>query len=416
MRWRATERDAGFLESIRAAPDDDAPRLVYADYLLERGDRRGELIIAQCDVARLPKRTEAWRRAKAREEDIRPDGRDHAWEISDFVRGFPQTLRIAPRVLRRMHRHVATLPFRRLGTHGREGQTRARSTLGDLAWIRAHMPSIETILLRSRSSTIAFATRELAAIDEEDTTEAWPDDELPHALLRDAATELIIPRANSDMPPRVFADALPNLVEVMLLEASADEMFAFASRPSLRKLVWVASDDERTIGARIARAGFVAQLTSLKLKLLLDAPLAEALAKAELEELELAFDATKDGLTRLAESALMPKLRQLRLLFEYVRPPRPIRHRASLLARADLTGLEELRLTGIELDAGIAQLRLPALVKLAVRDCTIDAAALEALLAAPALADLYRPSITHCGLDPAGEAAILARWPDARVR
>jgi len=36
------------LEAIWAAPDDDAPRLVYADALLERGDPRGELIVRQC--------------------------------------------------------------------------------------------------------------------------------------------------------------------------------------------------------------------------------------------------------------------------------------------------------------------------------------------------------------------------------
>lgn len=35
-------------EAIRANPDDDAPRLVYADLLSERGDPRGEFIALQC--------------------------------------------------------------------------------------------------------------------------------------------------------------------------------------------------------------------------------------------------------------------------------------------------------------------------------------------------------------------------------
>ncbi|MGZ3455510.1 MAG: TIGR02996 domain-containing protein [Polyangiales bacterium] len=35
------------LEAIFAAPDDDAPRLVYADFLLERSDPRGELLTLQ---------------------------------------------------------------------------------------------------------------------------------------------------------------------------------------------------------------------------------------------------------------------------------------------------------------------------------------------------------------------------------
>src|SRR5213078_1683780 len=43
---------AAFLRAIRAAPDDDLPRLVYADYLDERGDPRGEFIRLQCELAR----------------------------------------------------------------------------------------------------------------------------------------------------------------------------------------------------------------------------------------------------------------------------------------------------------------------------------------------------------------------------
>ena len=36
------------LQAIREAPDDDAPRLVYGDLLLSKGDPRGELIQVQC--------------------------------------------------------------------------------------------------------------------------------------------------------------------------------------------------------------------------------------------------------------------------------------------------------------------------------------------------------------------------------
>src|SRR6185436_17673072 len=40
------ERDA-LLQAVLAAPDDDAPRLVFADWLLERGDPLGEFITLQ---------------------------------------------------------------------------------------------------------------------------------------------------------------------------------------------------------------------------------------------------------------------------------------------------------------------------------------------------------------------------------
>jgi uncharacterized protein (TIGR02996 family) len=44
--------EAALLAAIRAAPDEDAPRLVYADFLGEVGDPRGELIHVECELAR----------------------------------------------------------------------------------------------------------------------------------------------------------------------------------------------------------------------------------------------------------------------------------------------------------------------------------------------------------------------------
>ena len=46
------EEEAAFLAAIEEAPDDDGPRLVYADALLATGDPRGELIVLQCERAR----------------------------------------------------------------------------------------------------------------------------------------------------------------------------------------------------------------------------------------------------------------------------------------------------------------------------------------------------------------------------
>jgi uncharacterized protein (TIGR02996 family) len=48
------EGHARFLAEIIAHPDDDGPRLVYADWLLERGDPYGELIQIECRLASLP--------------------------------------------------------------------------------------------------------------------------------------------------------------------------------------------------------------------------------------------------------------------------------------------------------------------------------------------------------------------------
>lgn len=47
----APTTDQLLLAAILASPDDDAPRLAYADLLQQRGDPRGELIVVQCALA-----------------------------------------------------------------------------------------------------------------------------------------------------------------------------------------------------------------------------------------------------------------------------------------------------------------------------------------------------------------------------
>src|SRR4051794_11590535 len=44
--------DDAFLADIIANPADESLRLIYADYLDERGDPRGEFIRVQCELAR----------------------------------------------------------------------------------------------------------------------------------------------------------------------------------------------------------------------------------------------------------------------------------------------------------------------------------------------------------------------------
>jgi uncharacterized protein (TIGR02996 family) len=47
--------DAAFLDAIIASPDEDAPRLVYADFLEEHGQpERAEFIRLQCELAKTP--------------------------------------------------------------------------------------------------------------------------------------------------------------------------------------------------------------------------------------------------------------------------------------------------------------------------------------------------------------------------
>jgi uncharacterized protein (TIGR02996 family) len=68
---RASEQ---FLAAIQAAPDDDGPRLVYADWLQKRGDVRGEFIAIQCTLAAM---------AEDPDDDARSDLQARQWQLFD---------------------------------------------------------------------------------------------------------------------------------------------------------------------------------------------------------------------------------------------------------------------------------------------------------------------------------------------
>jgi uncharacterized protein (TIGR02996 family) len=60
-----TTEQLGLWAAIRANPDDDTPRLVYADWLQENGDEaRAEFIRLQCAIAKLPNDRETNRKVR----------------------------------------------------------------------------------------------------------------------------------------------------------------------------------------------------------------------------------------------------------------------------------------------------------------------------------------------------------------
>jgi uncharacterized protein (TIGR02996 family) len=95
----------GFLEDITAHPDDDAPRLIFADWLEERGDNdRAEFIRVQVERARLPKWDARQVRLRLRERElIERHGLKWKWELpniegiswEEFRRGFVATATFA---------------------------------------------------------------------------------------------------------------------------------------------------------------------------------------------------------------------------------------------------------------------------------------------------------------------------------
>lgn len=121
--------DDGFLRAILARPDDNLPRLVYADYLDERGDPRGEFIRVQIALSQNNLDPEL----KQRERDLFTEyGERWLGPLSDFVsvatfrRGFvEEVVVVADQYLRNEARLFSTEPVRRIKFRGIFGQERA---------------------------------------------------------------------------------------------------------------------------------------------------------------------------------------------------------------------------------------------------------------------------------------------------
>lgn len=90
-----------FLKRILKQPDDDAPRLVYADWLEEQGDPRGEFIRLQCALATTGVDVSARKKLREREQSLR-DVHGKAWakpfagiaRSCTFRRGFVEGITI----------------------------------------------------------------------------------------------------------------------------------------------------------------------------------------------------------------------------------------------------------------------------------------------------------------------------------
>ena len=66
-RKAASSQEDAFLQTILEHPDDDIPRLVFADWLEEQGNPRGAFIRLQCERAKLTQHDSAWKDLLAQE-------------------------------------------------------------------------------------------------------------------------------------------------------------------------------------------------------------------------------------------------------------------------------------------------------------------------------------------------------------
>jgi uncharacterized protein (TIGR02996 family) len=96
--------DDAFIQAIIDNPDDDSPRLVYADWLEENGrPERADFIRVQCALAHLPHGDPRREALEARERELL-EGHQEEWagplegmvEKLEFHRGFIEAVRIEP--------------------------------------------------------------------------------------------------------------------------------------------------------------------------------------------------------------------------------------------------------------------------------------------------------------------------------
>lgn len=119
------------LEAVIAAHDDDAPRRVYADRLLEAGEPQGELIHLQCDLAAGGLTREEAVRRRLRERELLAThaarwtaGLSGIVEKAHFARGFVDEVCVSPEAwIARGHELFAAAPALRAvmlsSLHGR---------------------------------------------------------------------------------------------------------------------------------------------------------------------------------------------------------------------------------------------------------------------------------------------------------
>jgi uncharacterized protein (TIGR02996 family) len=99
-----TTHDEAFLEAIREQPDDDAPRLIYADWLEEHGQpERAEFIRVQCGKERVPSGSPRYYEFLSREQALLVE-HEKEWlgslndvlKYHQFRRGFLDSIELEP--------------------------------------------------------------------------------------------------------------------------------------------------------------------------------------------------------------------------------------------------------------------------------------------------------------------------------
>lgn len=325
-----------FLAAVVENPDDNGPRLMYADWLTERGDMRGEFIRAQCDLARQPSLTLEIRIREILEAHgpawlaALPDLPGIAWE-AEFRNGFVEevTAQSVEAFLEHAPIVFAAAPVRRLNVR--------RANAADVAALGGspHLARLHTLDLHGNSVGVegakALAASEpFAPVRELFLYDCQLGDAGVRALLRlrhpERLRELFLSINDlTDAAAEAVADAgLTSLVELDLRDNAIGDagVRALASSPDLAELVtlWLVNNQIGDVGARaLAESPHLGRLCELYLRYnRIGSAGAAALARSsrlpELEVLDLGNNRIADaGAQALARTAGLARISELTL-------------------------------------------------------------------------------------------------------
>lgn len=377
IRPEERPEDRRFVEAILAAPEDDGPRLVYADHLLESGDwrlaRRGELIIAQCTLAREPRGSDAWRRARQRESEIIERVRDEYSPlpavVEEYKRGFPSFLQLGAVALRTEHADkFQWLPIETLCFYAMHDDPRDEVTLGDLAWVRRRYPWIRKIFLNCGDDAIHVAVARLPPLDEGDETIAWDHNTTPHAVLHDATVRLAL-SGNSALGVEPYLGLrLPALEELCLSNTAASHARRMLENRTLRWLM-LRGNYALIDGLEVARSGAFANLATLDADLSLDDEIVDAIHRSSITDLTLRYHARPNAIGRLG-GRLSQRVEQLALRYQGPYDQNVFNQPIGAL-NGHFAELETLSLERFYIDGAVSRIRTPKLAVLELNECVV---------------------------------------------
>jgi uncharacterized protein (TIGR02996 family) len=391
-----------FLQAILHDPEDDAPRLLYADWLEERGDPYGEFIRVQCELARLAPDTPGRQELQRREYELLAEwepvwarpfiGRVKRWR---FRRGFIEQVKLAAG----QFEEVADTLFRLAPVRNLQIKHYGPLPLRDLAG-SPHLGRLARLDLKwneiGDAGVLALA-------------ESPHLSQLTHLGLGRTgigATGLRALAASPNLPALASLDLSDNGLDDAAVEA-------FASHCRLPRLCRLDFSNNRLgpDGANALVSSWGAgQLTSLRLwsNRLSDGGARLLASLDRLEELDLGGNrVTSQGVDRLAESPYLRRLERLDLRHNEAGDfGAAVLARAPALSRLTHLGLES---NGVGWQGARALANSPALSSLASLDLSenpIRDAGCRALAQSPRLTRLVRLNLRRCGVTRIGAKAL----------